>query len=324
MIQAVHITSFQNAELVSVPPNDTPLAPDEVAGKTITTLISQGTELGLHYRKTVDFPLRPGYAAAWRVERVGSAINDLKPGDIVFSRGEHKSAQRDKRELIAKLPDGLSPDAAVFARMMCVSMATIVSTKAYPPQRVLITGLGPVGHLAAQMFSACGYEVTAVDPQESRRKYLQGVPLAALLPSVPVTDPGFAGSVALVLECSGHEQAALDGCRMIKKGGEVVLVGTPWRKQTEISAWEITQAVFYKFAQLRSGWEYELPDLATEFRRGSIMENFASALKWLANGKVKVDGLYHKVSPADPQKAYQDLLHNRAPSLVTLFDWTML
>ena len=324
MTKAVRVTAFQQAELVDIPSDDTPLGPGEVTGKAITTLISQGTELGNHYAKTKDFPYRPGYAAAWKVERVGSGVADLKPGDLVFSRGEHKLEQREKRAMIAKIPVGLSPDVATFARMMCVPMATLISTKAYPPQRVVVTGLGPVGHLAAKIFAACGYEVTGVDPQPGRRQFLEGAGLAALLPSIPVDEAGFAGSVAIVVECSGHEKAVLDGCRVIRKGGEVVLVGTPWRKLTDISAWEITNAVFFKFAVLRSGWEYELPDLATEFRPGSIMENFATALAWLASGRVKVDGLYQKVSPAEAQKAYQDLLHNRVPSLVTLFDWTKL
>ena len=49
-----------------------------------------------------------------------------------------------------------------------------------------------------------------------------------MLTAVPVEDPAYAGEVELVIECSGHEQAAFDGCRIVRKRGEVVLVGAPW------------------------------------------------------------------------------------------------
>ena len=50
-----------------------------------------------------------------------------------------------------------------------------------------------------------------------------------------------------------------DACKVLAMGAEVVLVGTPWVRNTEIYAQEILKAVFYRLATLRSGWEYALP-----------------------------------------------------------------
>ncbi len=72
---------------------------------------------------------------------------------------------------------------------------------------------------------------------------------------------------------------------------------------------------------LRSGWEWELPRHAAEFRHNSIFGNLAAALQWLAEGRVRVDGLSTVMSPRDAQQAYQDLLHHRSERLAIIFDW---
>ncbi len=41
---------------------------------------------------------------------------------------------------------------------------------------------------------------------------------------------------------------------MIRKRGEVVLVGVPWVRRTDIYAHEILCRVFYDFVDMRSGW----------------------------------------------------------------------
>src|SRR5947209_1491064 len=81
--------------------------------------------------------------------------------------------ERAARERALPVPEGLAPEHAVFARLMGVSMSTLTTTRARPPAKVLVTGLGLVGHLAAKIFAACGYEVTACDPSPVRREFAE-------------------------------------------------------------------------------------------------------------------------------------------------------
>jgi len=67
--------------------------------------------------------------------------------------------------------------------------------------------------------------VHAVDPAAARREAAQWWELSRVHEAVPLDDPSLRGQVGLVVECSGHEQATLDACRMVRKRGEVVLVG---------------------------------------------------------------------------------------------------
>ncbi len=323
---AIRFTAVEQAELVEMTPDPKPLDPHEVAGRMVRSLVSPGTELAGYQGQWAwaKYPLAPGYAAIFQVTEVGSEVTDLKPGDLAFCMGSHQSYQRAPRQYVVPLPKGLSPDAAPFARLMCVTMSTLTTTTARPPAKVIVTGLGIVGHLAAKLFSACGYDVLAVDPLEGRREAAVHAGIAQVAPSVPLDDPNWAGKVALVVECSGHEQAALDACKVVQKRGEVVVVAAMWKQLTNLSAFELLNTIFNRYVVVRSGWEWEVPLLPTDFRTNSMYTNIAGAMQWLADGKVKVEGLAMSASPRDAQQVYQQLLHQPAKSLTALYDWTIL
>ncbi len=142
-----------------------------------------------------------------------------------------------------------------------------------------------MGNLAAQIFAACGYQVTAVDPVEKRRVFARKCGLADVRATIADGPVDIKEKVRLHVECSGHEQAALDGIEAVGKCGEVVLVGTPWVKRTDLSAYDLLRAVFNKYAVLRSGWEWQVPGQPAEYGGNSIIENFEAALRWIAEGR---------------------------------------
>ncbi len=319
---AVLITSHKNAELVAIERETKPLEADELAGHSLATLISTGTELASAYQATEGFPRGLGYSAVFMVDEIGNGINDIKTGDIVFCMGGHRSYQRVRRSFAIPLTEKIEPEIAVFARLMGVSMSTLTTTTARPPEKVLVMGLGVIGNLAAQNFACCGYDVIACDLDETRRNIALESGLKRVFASVPLNDPDINGKIGLALDCSGHEQAVLDACNVIRKRGEVVLIATPWRRYTDIYAYAILHAIFHKYVVMRSGWEWELPLHPTDFRTNSIYGNLEVALKWLAEGKIKVNNLYNKISPEEAQKAYQSLSDKTSEKLTYVFDWS--
>jgi threonine dehydrogenase-like Zn-dependent dehydrogenase len=318
----ITFTAREKAELLPVERNTAPLGPREVAGSTLATLVSAGTELQGAYLGT-HFPAQVGYAAVFVVEQVGSEVSTLQIGDRAFCMGGHRSWQRVPVENALRVPDSLPSEQAVFARLMGVSMSTLTTTDARPPQRTLVTGLGPVGHLAAQIFHACGYVVTACDPDAVRREFAVQNGLPDVRAAVPLDDPAIAGQVALAVECSGHEQAVLDCCRAVRKRGEVTLVGVPWQRRTDLTAHALLHLIFHNYVVVRSGWEWELPLHETPFRTNSIYGNLSAALRWLEEGRVRVSNLIETALPGEAQRVYQDLLHNRWRKLAAVFDWRM-
>lgn len=316
MTKAVAFTARETAALIDVDDDATPLKPDEITGRTLASLVSPGTEINHGYVGDA-FPYRPGYAAVIEVDAVGGGVDSIAVGDVVFVMGKHAARQRLDAIAAVPVPAGLEPKVAVFARLIGVSATTLTTTAARPPAPVAVTGLGPVGHLAAQLFRTAGYDVTGCDVEPARRELL-----AAKGINVRETLEENAG-YHLVVECSGHEAATLGACNAARKGGEVVLVGVPWQKRADLQAHDILRAVFHRYVHLRSGWEWELPVKPRDFAPASILENFAGILRYLADGRINVDGLATLASPTDAQTVYQDLLHRRGP-LTAVFDWTAI
>lgn len=318
--KAVAFTGLRRAELLDWPVDTTPLKDNEVAGRTLVSLISPGTEINWAFDKEHDKPATAGYAAVFEVDAVGSAVTKVHPGQRVFCLGQHISRQRRNEVDVVPLPDGLAPEEAVFARLMGVSWTTLITTTARPTERVVILGLGIIGNLAAQMFRTAGYRVTGIDPAEPRRHIATRCGIADVRPTA-IGHADLESQVALAIDCSGHEQAVLDACRIVRKRGEVVLVGVPWKRRCDLQAFEILHAVFHRYVVLRSGWEWEVPHHPRDFTQGSIFGNAAAAMEWIAEKRVIVDGLYEVVSPCQAQSAYEDLMHQRGEHLSMLFDW---
>lgn len=310
---------------------DAPLQAGEIRGRTLCTLISQGTEIG--WANGDSFPIRPGYSAVFEVEEVGPGVTGVARGDLRFAMGYHRATQTHEARYTLPVPAGLPPEVAVIARLMGVSMTTLMTTRARAGDAVIISGAGPVGLLAAQLFRLAAYRVTLVDPDATRRAQAAQAGIADTRAAMPLDDPALAGKVSLLVDCSGHEGAVIDGCKMLHRRGEAVLVGVPWRKLTDLSAHDLTHAVFFGLITLRSGWEWELPIsgrgfLWEELLEGynnahhSVMGGFARALDWLAEGRIPLQGLMRSLSPADPAALYADIAARRIAEPFLVLDWT--
>lgn len=318
-LRAVRFVGREQAALVDIGPVPEP-GPGEVVGRTICSLISPGTELNSGYLGE-RFPTGTGYSAVFEITACGPDVTDLEPGRRAFCLGGHQSHQRQRRENVVPLPDGLDSLAAPFARFLGISMTTLTTTAARPPEPMIVTGLGLVGNMATQVFRVAGYRVGGVDPDPRRRALARQTGCADVFEAVPVGDPAWQDRVGLVLDCSGHESPIIEGARIVRKRGEVVLLGTPWQRRTERLCHELTWEIFHRYAVIRSGWEWELPRHPREFVPNSIYGNYVAALGWLADGRVSTDGLAEPCDPGDCQRAYQNLLHQRAETLSYRFDW---
>lgn len=336
-------TARERAELQSY--EDPPLPKHQVRGRTLTTLVSLGTETAVFKGdlSNIKYPIHPGYASVFEVEACGSEVQGIKPGDRLFCMGRHSSTQQLNARATLPVPHGMSAETAVIARLMGVSMTTLMTTAARPGEQVVVCGTGPVGYLAAHMFRISGYEVVVVEPDARRRQMAAARGLTPAYETMPLNDPNIAGKVALVLDCSGHEQSVLDGCKVVRMRGEVVLVATPWRRLSDIYAQELLHAVFHRIVILRSGWEHEIPLYSHEYpantpalelvedphalynnTRFDIFSGFTTALKWLEQGMIPLEGVVRTLTPEIPNELYHAILQQEFEELLLVLDWTKM
>ncbi|MFW5750335.1 MAG: dehydrogenase [Planctomycetota bacterium] len=310
------------AVCVERPTDASPLSPDELAGPTCASVISPGTELGMQFDAADGFPHHPGYGAVFTATRLGATVDDITPGTRLFCIGPHASQQRCRRDAVVPIPPGLDATTAVLVRLLGIAWARLSLSAVRPPAPVLITGLGPVGHLAARLAALWTHPVLAVDPDTQRRGLLAGHPGIECAAAVPVDDPAWQDRPALALECSGSEAALHDCCRLVRRGSEVVVCGVPWRSRGERTLRDVMWKVFWRHLVLRGGWEWELPWLPDPSFPTCYRDNIAAGLAWLASGRIDLTGLAATVAPQDCQALYDDLTAGRTQHLYHVYNWS--
>jgi 2-desacetyl-2-hydroxyethyl bacteriochlorophyllide A dehydrogenase len=317
-------------ELESFALDESPPGPHEVIVDTRTTLISPGTELALLQGKLAfeddtppDFPmLDVGYANIGTVLAAGSETQ-VQPGDRGYTMGHHASRVRvDVRSrLCVPVPPDLTDDHAVFARMATVSMTTLITTIARPGDSVAVVGLGLVGNLAAQVFTASGMRVNAFDLAEHRRD------IACQCGVEAVHDGSATGQFSqlhrLVIEATGSAKALAGSIDLAAAGGEIVMIGAPWGgAANSVPSSELTRLIFFRFLRLRSGSEWEIPRLPQPLAIGSNYQNSVTALDWLAQGRIRVEPLItHRITPPGVPVAYAGLRDQPNDYLGVVIDW---
>jgi|GEM_PF-1233515 len=317
----VRFVAKAKAELTEESFEECELKPNQVFGRTLVSLISSGSERGgyMDYFGGGVYPMETGYAVVMEVIKVGSLVTSVIPGDVVFSSAPHCLYNIVDDDNVVRVLPGMSPEEAVLCRFPAVSMTTLLQTHIKPVEPVVVTGLGIVGLMCAQAFQHCGYTVYAVDPNESRRNFGSKCGLKNLYSTVkecPVI-----GKVGLGMECSGAEQAAIDLLDVLRKGGELSLIGVPWYRGTDTYAHDIFGKIFYGFITVISGWEWSIPLHSKDFLPGSNYGNYEIGMRWIKEGGIVVKDIYETVNPKDCDKVYQAIVNGTCTKTCTIFDW---
>lgn len=322
---AVQFIEKRKAALVESEMDRSPLAPNEIAGRTIVSLISTGSERGAYmdYFGGTVYPVSTGYAAVIEVLETGSAVTNVKVGDRVLALAPHQLYNRVKSDEISIVPEGMNPAHAVMGRFPAVSMTSMIHTSIKPTEPVLVTGLGVVGLMCAQMMRHCGYEVYAFDPNENRRETARACGIRHVYASLDEV-PEVKGVAGLAMECSGREEGTYSLVANLRRGGELYLIGVPWYRSTDTFAHELLKSVFYGFIQLRSGFEWSLPRHSRDFMPNSNFASIAKSMEWIRDGHIKVEGIYEVAAPERCDDIYSSMADGTMEKTCAIFDWSRI
>ncbi|GGB78985.1 sorbitol dehydrogenase [Knoellia flava TL1] len=127
------------------------------------------------------------------------------------------------------LPDSVSLDEGAMLEPLSVGIWACRRAGVAPGVRVLVTGAGPVGQLAAQVASAYGAsEVVVADVNAHRLSVARDLGATEVVDvsstSLSETYAGRPGP-DVVLECSGHEGSTQAAIRVAAPAARVVLIG---------------------------------------------------------------------------------------------------
>jgi L-iditol 2-dehydrogenase len=125
-----------------------------------------------------------------------------------------------------KLPDDVSDEEGALLEPLSVGIWACRKADVQPGDRVLVTGAGPIGLLAAQAARAAGAtEITITDVKPRRLEIARatGATNALDVSAQPLADAGVEADV--LFECSGHPAALMEGIRSLRPAGRAVVIG---------------------------------------------------------------------------------------------------
>jgi L-iditol 2-dehydrogenase len=166
------------------------------------------------------------------------------------------------------LPDELSDDAGALLEPLSVGIWACRKGGVAVGDRVLVTGAGPIGNLAAQVARAAGATTVAVADVNADR-----LARAVATETIDLNERDLDGEYDVLLECTGVESLTSDAILTLRPAGTAVLVG------------------------MGPGLDARLPVAAMQAREITLVGTFRyantyrEAIALAAAGRVDLDGL---------------------------------
>lgn len=188
-----------------------------------------------------------------------------------------------------RVPDGVAATAAALSEpLACVCHALLDPPLIEAGDKVLITGPGPMGLLAAQVARAMGAAVTAVGLASDADRLTVAEQLGARSATAPE------GEYDVVVECSGSGAGAASALAAARRGGRYIQVGVFGRDVTIDF-----NAVLLKELTVTSGF-------------ASTPASWRRAMRLLSDGQVRLEPLVSSVLPLRQWRtAFDDLRAGR-------------
>lgn len=265
-------------------------------------------------------PLPLGYCNVGVVSAIGQHVTGFKEGDRVVSNGPHADIVRVNKNLCAKIPEGVSNEAASFTVVASIGLQGVRLAQPTLGEAFVVTGVGLIGLLTVQLLRANGCRVLAIDFDDSKLAIAERLGAEICNPANG-QDPVAAGMAfsrgngvdgVIITASTKASDPVVQAARMSRKRGRIVLVG--------VTGLELNRADFYEKelsfqvscsygpGRYDPSYEEQGQDYPLGFVRWTQQRNFEAVLDMMASGQLDVAPLItHRIDFEQAEKAY-DLL----------------
>lgn len=278
-------------------------------------------------RSKLDQPLPLGYCNVGVVLEVGKGVEGFSAGDRVVSNGHHAEVVCIPKNLCARIPDEVSDEAAAFTVIGAIGMQGIRLAQPALGETFVVTGLGLIGLMTAQLLQAHGCKVLGIDMDQGKLNIARqsGIATVDLSRGEDPVSAGMAFSGGrgidgvIITAATQSSEPVHQAAQMCRKRGRIILVG--------ITGLELSRADFYEkelsfqvscsYGPGRYDPQYEQQgqDYPLGYVRWTEQRNFEAVLDMLAMDRLKIEPLIsHRFSLKEAEKAYE-LLSSNEPYL---------
>ncbi len=307
--------------------------PDKVK-QVIEKIQSDGLRPTLEavFRKLGE-PLPLGYCNAGEVIDVGEGVTEFKVGDRVISNGNHAEVVCIPKNLVAKIPDGVSYDEAAFTVIGSIALQGIRLINPTFGETIVVTGLGLIGLIAAQLLMANGCQVIGLDFDQSKVdlasqwgvKAINAAKEPNTLKLIEELTNGIGVDGVLITASTKSNDVISQAARMCRKRGRVVLVGVIGLdiQRADFYEKEISFQVSCSYGPGRydSFYENKGMDYPIGFVRWTQKRNFEAILHAILSKKIDINPLITEVIDLkDYNQIYGDIGKSKSIASLLKYD----
>ena len=272
----------------------------------------------------LEEPIPLGYSNVGEILEIGSKVKNLKVGDRVASNGPHAEVFSVNQNLCSLVPDDVLDEEAVFTAIASVALQSIRLAKPNFGENFLVSGLGLIGLITAQILIANGCEVFGVDVDEDKCLMAKTFGVKTLNISQNdnqvewclknTSDIGIDG--AIITASSDSNLPINMAARSCRKNGRIILVGaTPINLSRQIFyKKEISFRVSCSYGPGRYDKTYEEDsiDYPIGYVRWTEKRNFEAILNSFVKKTLNTKSLIsHSLFFSEINDAYEILLNDK-------------
>lgn len=272
----------------------------------------------------LDQPLAMGYCNVGRIVEA-DAKSGLKLGGRVLSNGHHAGVVCVPHNLCARIPEGVSDETASFTVIGAIGLQGIRLAQPTLGETFVVTGLGLVGLMTAQLLLAQGCRVLGVDFDSRKCELARSFGASAVDlskgedPIAAALDFSQGRGVDGVIVCASAKsnEPMHQAATMCRKRGRIVLVGVVGLElsRADFFAKELSFQVSCSYGPGRydSLYEEKGQDYPIGYVRWTEQRNFEAVLDMMAAGRLDVVPLItHRFPLEQAVEAYRVLAEERA------------
>ncbi len=281
----------------------------------------------------LDTALSLGYCNVGQVISVGSKVSGYKVGDRVICNGPHSEIVSVSQHLCALIPDDIDDDSAAFTILASIGLQGIRLLSPTFGETFVVSGLGLIGLLSAQLLKSHGCNVLGIDPDPEKCCLAQKFGIKTLDLSSGL-DPiewslSHTNSIGvdgvLIAAATESSQPVSTAAEMCRQRGRIVLVG--------VTGLTLSRDLFYKKeltfqvscsygpGRYDPAYEQHGHDYPVGFVRWTEQRNFQAVLHALSSGLLCTEPLISHRFPIDQAAAAYELLSSPESSLGILLHY---
>ncbi len=284
------------------------------------------------FRK-LNEPLPLGYCQAGEVVAVGEGVTDFAIGDRVASNGQHAEVVCVPTNLVAKIPENVTYEEAAFTPIASIALQGIRLANPTFGETIVVTGLGLIGLIAAQILKSNGCQVIGIDYDVEKCRIAEtwGIKTIAVTPETNVVDTVLKlnnnhGVDAVIITASTKSNEVISqSAQMCRKRGRIILIGVIGLdiSRADFYEKEISFQVSCSYGPGRYEQDYEQKglDYPIAFVRWTEKRNFEAILNAISLNQLNVKSLItERVSINNYNEIYGDM--NKKGSIASVIQYS--